>query len=101
MFTVKVRDSEALGGKERLYSAEHIETIFPHRGSLAAAANWDKAGVYLDPEHTPQEGTAEPLVSAKHVILFGGDYSDDGLKRQGGQVFITNEHGATVATYDL
>jgi hypothetical protein len=109
MFTVKVHESLALGGNEYLYSAERIEVVYPGlvkaAGDAQGASNIYEAGIYLDPEHYPKPGEEEnyegPKRFSQHVILFGHDATRSGTERKGGKVWVMNEHGATVATYDL
>lgn len=112
MFTVKVRESEALGANEYLYSAERIEVVWPGPARSAAngapavegATNIYEAGIFLDPHHEPvseEEGHSPSIRMASHVILFGHEATSSGELRKGGKVWVMNEHGATVATYDL
>lgn len=104
-FTVKVRDSVAMGEGESLFSCDHIEVIWPSSHKVAASSdqqsNWDQAGIYLDPEPTPAANDKGYTLFAKHVILFGGDHTSTSEKRKGGKVWVMNEAGSTVATYDL
>jgi len=93
MFTVKVQHANGL---EELYSAERIHVIHPSHNCSNAASNWDKAGIYLDPETFDEEG-----IAAREIILFGGDQTDAAKARKGGRVFVMNAQGATVAMYYL
>lgn len=110
MFTIKERDSAALGSNERLHEAEHVEIVWPGPSKeTPGASNWDEAGIYLDPEPpqwiAPEErdpsGREFRPRMAKHVILFGGDQTSAAEARKGGRVWIMSSSGATVATYEL
>lgn len=112
-FTVKVRDSVALGETERLYACDTIEVVWPGPARAAAgsapvpgASNIFEAGIYLDPE--PPQGFApgdpnegQVVRMTKHVVLFGGDHNKDAEERKGGKAWVMNEAGGTVATYEL
>lgn len=101
MLTIKVRSAPGLGGEEEIYEAESIRVI--------RTGDMYRDGIYLDPTvgeiEPPAAGdpptAQEPPILAKHVILFGHDRTDAGIKRQGGKVWVMNGHGETVATYDL
>lgn len=109
MFTVKVR---AANGAESLYSCETVTVVGGPNATLPAEALTDPSkrpsmyeeGIYLDREvhHcAPGEKPHDPFYTAKHIIQFGGDETDDRIARRGGKVWVMNEAGATVATYDL
>lgn len=112
MFTIKVR---AADGTETIYSAETIEVVggpncspmvthaVGDTGQRAApAATVYEEGIFLDREAIPLD-PSDPNSprSAKYVIQFGGDETATRAARKGGKVWIMNEAGATVATYDL
>lgn len=109
MFTVKVHGAD---GVINLYRAETIEVI--------RKGDHYEDGIYLDrqtPELTPEEiaeferqsnlagqgrcDPPKPISFAKHIILFGGDATQAAMARRGGRVWIMNETGATVDTYEL
>lgn len=92
MFTIKHRESPALGGGEFLYSAETIEVV--------RKGDHFEDGIFLDREPPPAPEEDRTRFS-KHIILFGGDQTHGAIARQGGKVWVMNEQGATVATYDL
>jgi hypothetical protein len=105
MFTVKHRDAN---GVETIHSAETIEVVPPNiygvaQGSgEAGASNWDQAGIFLDRDQVPLIPTDQLSPrAAKHIILFGGDHTEAAEARKGGKVWVMNEAGATVATYEL
>lgn len=105
-FTVKVRDSQAMGEGESLFSCDHIEVVWPASHKVAGSTddlkpNWDTAGIYLDPVPMPADNDKGYTLSGKHIILFGGDHTERAEKRKGGRVWVMNEAGSTVATYDL
>jgi hypothetical protein len=106
-FTVKVR---AANGAETLYSCETVTVIggpgcnpVYSAGEQQAGAQRDmyEEGIYLDREEHPQGPGEPPLITAPHIIQFGGDETSDRAARKGGKVWVMNEQGATVATYDL
>jgi hypothetical protein len=98
MFTVKVQHAD---GREELHSAKAILNIPACNGP--ADANWDKAGLYLDPDPLPSPGRNinDCMMGAREIILFGGDHTAEAQARKGGKVWVMNAQGATVATYDL
>lgn len=97
MFTVKVR---ARDGVETLYSAETVEVV-RDKGQF-------EDGVFLDwplPHYPEAERPA-----AKHIFAITSPYSPCPPPAAAGQaqqatwppkVWVMNEAGATVATYDL
>ena len=93
MFTIKHRESPALGGGEFLYSAETIEVV--------RKGDHFEDGIFLDREMQPRAPDEPPFFTSKHIILFGGDETIDRVERKGGKVWVMNEQGSTVATYDL
>lgn len=97
-FTVKHR---AADGTETIHSCETVTVrggpSYPHERDMYSE------GIYLDPgvEYPMLEGELTDVATAKHIIQFGGDETDDRKARKGGKVWVMNEAGATVATYDL
>lgn len=97
MFTIKVEHAE---GVEELFTAKRLHVVHPHEVA-GGGTNWDKSGIFLDPEATYGSEGEEKFTLAKHCILFGGDHSASAKERKGGRVFVMNEAGATVAKYIL
>jgi hypothetical protein len=109
-FTVKHRCA-ATGG-EYLYSAETIEVVWPGAaksvsageqagsGSDESLGNYFESGIFLDREPPPAPCEDRTRFS-KHIIQFGGDQTQGAKARKGGKVWVMNEAGATVATYEL
>jgi hypothetical protein len=107
MFTVKVR---AANGGETLYSCETIDVIGGPgsspvftAGELAQGARRDmyEEGIFLDREMDSSAPGEEPHYTSKHIIQFGGDETSSRQARKGGKVWVMNEQGSTVASYDL
>lgn len=104
MFTVKVRHAD---GDEELFTAERIRVrrkgdhfadgIYLDHEDLEPG---DTVGMAGDPEGPPVTLEA-PATAGQHVILFGSDATEAAKKRKGGQVWVMNAHGATVASYTL
>lgn len=100
MFTVKVQHAD---GVEELHTANGI-LIVPRQQKPGGGENWDKAGIYLDPEPAllnPGESINDAIRSAREIILFSGDETAASAARKGGRVWVMNAQGATVSTYDL
>lgn len=100
IFTIKHHESDILGGGDHLYGADEIRII--RKGSHF------EDGIYLDPEPTqppvpnvPGDPPVDMPPMAHKVILFGGDQTSEAIARQGGRVWIMNEAGNTVASYEL
>ena len=91
-FTIKHRESDALGGNEFFYTAYDLKVV--RRGDHF------EDGIYIDPQSGPTP-VDQPNYMARVVILFGGDQTDDAIARKGGKVWIMNEGGSTIGTYDL
>lgn len=103
-FTIKHRESDALGGNEYFYTAYDVKVV--RKGEHF------EDGIYLDPNNEqtaglfhdgpyPAPALASPPPMARVVILFGGDQTDDAKARCGGKVWIMNDGGATIGSYEL
>jgi hypothetical protein len=103
MFTVKHRAED---GTETLYSAERVEVV-QEKGQYVD-------GIYLDwpqADPTPPDAPAAARPPAKHVIAITTPYRAAPPPQVAGdpaprptwvpRVWVMNEGGATVATYDL
>ena len=106
MFTVKERLPD---GTENIYSCETIRVIGgPNAIRYVENEGSDKPtqrdmyqeGIFLDRRDAHEPG-AEGLHESKHVIWFSGGETASRQARKGGKVWVMNEQGATVATYDL
>lgn len=108
MFTVKVRDPD---GTEAIYAAKTIDVVHPRiytaedqtkdPAQTAGASNIYECGIFLDREPAPQVPGAAMTRFSQHIIQFGHDATLAGQERKGGKVWVMNEAGATVASYDL
>lgn len=102
-FTVKVR---LPNGDESLYACDTIAVI-GGPNAITNLANSDKPrdmyseGIFLDRTEQLSAPGEPPIYGASHIIQFGGDETSDRQARKGGRVWVMNEDGATVATYDL
>jgi hypothetical protein len=98
-FTVKVR---LPNGDESLYACDTIDVI-GGPDSLEGRDMYEE-GIFLDrtPDSIPPNA-ADPVAryTSRHIIQFGGDETADRQTRRGGKVWVMNEAGATVATYEL
>ena len=108
MFTVK---SRAADGTETIYSCETVTVIggpswlpnvaVAQPGTPLPKRDMYQEGIFLDREMQPRAPDEPPFFTSKHIILFGGDETIDRVERKGGKVWVMNEQGSTVATYDL
>lgn len=108
-FTVKVH---LPNGDESLYTCDTVDVIGgpnvlpPIERKFEAprqnpARDMYSEGIYLDRTEQLSTPGEPPIYGASHIIQFGGDETADRQARKGGKVWVMNEQGATVGTYDL